>query len=360
MLRLILTLCVIALIQTYGSAQGYVPVFPELEGNELIQRVKEEYRPFVVQTYKDARELMYRELFNKNDSVTCVYSGHKVYLDPKTSDAVAYLYRNGDADGINCEHTFPQSLGASDGNARSDMHHLFPVRSAVNEARSNLPFSEIEDRSTERWYYQNTVSTRIPIFNIDSYSEYIKTSFEPQEAHKGNVARAMFYFATIYRDQADTAWFESQLEDLCKWHLLDPVDKDEWERNERIAQAQSDKLNPFILDCTLAKRCFCPEEPSCNPQTSTFDPEPELCGIHPDGLSGQSWKLECATVHPLLIQIINIQGRIVDEKSVDFPTQEKRITFEEALSPGWYAIRLVDKSSQQIIYARPFVVAYPR
>lgn len=359
MLRLILSFSIVVLWHIQVCGQGFIPVFPGFEGSDLLIKLKEEYRPFVVLTYKDAREVMYRELFNRNDSVECVYSGHKVYLDPKTSDPIAYLYRNGAADGINCEHTFPQSLGAADGNARSDMHHLFPARSAVNEARSNLPYAEIEDQTTERWYFQNTVITRIPAMNIDAYSEYVKTAFEPREEHKGNVARAMFYFATIYRDQADTVWFESQLEDLCKWHLQDPVDEAEWQRNNRIAEFQYGKHNPFILDCTLANRCFCPDEPSCNPPTSSFDHQAEQFGIHPVGGTGQIWNLHAPANYPITIQIINIQGVVTLETQRTTLQMEEKLIFQEQLQPGWYAIRLLDQNTGQTLYARPFIVASP-
>jgi len=356
MIRFII-LSLILLIHYESMGQGHIPVFPEMEGRSLLFAVQDEYTPFVVLTYREARELMYRDLFNRNDSVYCVYTGHTQYLDPKTTDPISYIYRNGEANGINCEHTFPQSLGAKDGNARSDMHHLFPTRVAVNEARSNLPYGEIEDRDTERWYMADRLETKIPSRGIDQYSEYIKGLFEPREDHKGNVARAMFYFATIYRDQADTSWFENQLKDLCKWHSLDPVDDAEWDRNQRIADHQSGKANPFILDCTLAYRCFCPDEPPCIPQTSIKDVTPRSCNILPTDGSGRNWELDCREHLEISVDVYNVHGAPVkrilfEEKNMD----SVRFSLDGDIVPGWYVIRISESKSGQFIHARPFVI----
>ena len=118
-------------------------------------------------------------------------------LNPNDPNPIGTLIRNGSSSGINTEHTFPQSKGARNGNARSDMHHLFPARAGVNEARSNYPFGEIKDSRTDRWYYKAITKRSIPTVGIDEYSESIRGLFEPREDHKGNVARAMFYFYTI-------------------------------------------------------------------------------------------------------------------------------------------------------------------
>ena len=77
--------------------------------------------------------------------------------------------------------------------------------------------------------------------------------------HKGDVARAYFYFYTMYQSQADNEapnFFELQRETMCNWHFQDPVDEKEWNRNIKIAPYQDDKKNPFILDCRLA-RLYC-------------------------------------------------------------------------------------------------------
>lgn len=359
MYRLLFALWLLIFTQTNLTAQGHLPVFPEDEGRVLLTKLAEEFRPRRVLSYKEAREFMYRELDNKNDSVACVYSGHKVFLDQKTGDAVAYLYRNGDKDGINCEHTFPQSFGAKDGFARSDMHHLFPTRIEVNTARSNSPYTEIDDEDTEVWYYQDRAETGIPDNAIDLYSEKTKSTFEPREDHKGNVARAMFYFATIYRNQADTVWFADQITDLCRWHDLDPVDRDEWERNERIAEIQDGKLNPFILDCTLAYRSYCMDESPCTPETYVkSNVRAHACQLMPQDNSGTHWILTCENqqLHPVG-ELVNTYGQVLyrsEGTQLNADTFEWRKSYPTAA--GWYVFRVVDRESGALIEARAIVV----
>ncbi len=254
----------------YGAfhAQGHVDVFPGVEGKELLQLLRKHYKPATVLDYRQARIKMYTEIYNENDTVYGVYTRYGLYLPPDVSDPIGWLIRGGSDYGINTEHTFPQSKGARYGNARSDMHHLFPAMARVNEARSNYPFGEIDDRRTRWWFYKDKLMYSIPKENIDAYSEGIEGMFEPREDHKGNVARAMFYFMTMYRSQADAAFFQRQRKTLCMWHYLDPVDSLEWTRNLMIAAYQDGKPNPFILDCSLAKRTYCEDvDMSCMTHT---------------------------------------------------------------------------------------------
>ena len=73
-------------------------------------------------------------------------------------------------------------------------------------------------------------------------------------------------------DAADPTFFAKQVETLCQWHLEDPVDSFEWERNYLIANYQEGKVNPYILDCSLPYRTYCPHLPhnSCFTGTNTL------------------------------------------------------------------------------------------
>ena len=71
----------------------------------------------------------------------------------------------------------------------------------------------------------------IPTTGIDNYSEEGAVDFEVREAQKGNTARAMLYFYTMYQAEADAAdanYFASQRTSLCAWQDADPVDSLEW------------------------------------------------------------------------------------------------------------------------------------
>lgn len=248
------------------TAQTFEPVFPNLSGDQLLDSVAAHYRPTVVLDYANARDTLYASVLSvDDDSLRCIYSGYALYLDP-AEDPTQYIYLNGSSLGMNTEHGYPQSKGAADGNARSDMHHLFPARIPVNEARGDAPFVEIPDAQTQKWFRGTQVLTSIPAQNKDAYSEARPgIQFEPRESVKGDLARAIFYFYTMYRAQANAAdpnFFETQRLTLCQWQKQDPADSVELVKTWRIAPYQEGKPNPFILDCTLAYRCWCPEVPT--------------------------------------------------------------------------------------------------
>lgn len=248
--RLMIILCA-ALIHTVSAQQL---IFPGLSGQQLLDSLVQAYKPATVLSYTAARNFMYTVLDNHQDSVACVYTGFKIYLDPNSASPIQAAL----AAGINNEHTWPQSLGAT-GNAQADLHHLFPVRADVNSDRGNLPFAEIPDPQTDRWYRLHYQQTAIPAQFIDEYSELdLNLRFEPREDHKGNAARAIFYFYTMYRAQADPTFFLVQKENLRSWNVFDPPDSAELSRTSLIAGKQEGKPNPFVLDTTLAGRAYFP------------------------------------------------------------------------------------------------------
>ena len=144
-----------------ASAQFYEPVFPSLQGQVLLDSVVARFKPQIVLDYSTARDTMYSKIYLEGDTVYCVYSRHGVYLPPNT-DPTTEIFLNGTADGINCEHTFPQSFGAENGNAKSDMHHLFPARIAVNDARANQPFGDVPDNQTQKMVFQKPINVDDP------------------------------------------------------------------------------------------------------------------------------------------------------------------------------------------------------
>ncbi len=270
------------------AGQVYQPVFSNLSGPQLLDSVRARYKPIVVLDYANSRDTLYsRVLAKDDDSLRCIYSAHTLYLDP-TQDPTQYVYLNGSSLGMNTEHAYPQAKGAETGNARSDMHHLYPARIPVNEARGNLPYADIPDAQTQQWFYKAQVFFSIPAQNRDLYSEANATAFEPREAVKGDLARAMFYFYTMYRAEADLAdpnFFNIQRPTLCQWHLLDPADSAELVKTLRIALYQENKANPFILDCTLARRLYCPElPPTCTSSAASPDEQSLALRLAPNPL----------------------------------------------------------------------------
>lgn len=161
-------------------------IAPTLTDSDLIEYLQENYTATSAKNYNSARDAMYSSIDNENGNIIGVYTGFTVTASSR-GDAFSK--------GINTEHTWPQSFYDKDEPMRGDVHHLFPTRIEANSARSNLPFDEIPDNSTDTWFYMKTQQNSIPSSNIDLYSELdAESRFEPREDHKGNTARAIFYF----------------------------------------------------------------------------------------------------------------------------------------------------------------------
>jgi len=224
-----------------------------LYDDDLINYLKNNYKTNSVLSYDSARDVLYGEIEapQNNGQVYGVYTNYSVTL-PSGVDPSSHLYNNG----IDCEHLWPQSMYEGSSPMKSDMHHLRPCKSNVNSSRGNKPYNEIQDNLTNTWYWLNTQSNNIPTSNIDEYSESGSNKFEPREDIKGDIARSMFYFYTMYTNEADDNFFNLQKEILYQWHNNDPVTNNEINRTWAIASYQNNIPNPFILDSTLVYRCY--------------------------------------------------------------------------------------------------------
>ena len=204
--------------------------------------------------YNNARDVMYSIIdLNYDNTLKGIYTNYTIIIDP-TQDPRPQT----NAQNMNCEHSWPQSMGASSEPQKSDLHHLYPCRGNVNSSRGNKPFAEIDDNNTDKWWRFDYYETSIPNQYIDEFSEVDNgnSKFEPREDVKGNIARSMFYFYTIYNNAADHNFFEQQIDYLFLWHKQDPVDDIELARTYSIANYQDNIVNPFIIDSTLIRRIW--------------------------------------------------------------------------------------------------------
>ena len=249
------------LFATNSNAQTDL-IAPTLTDTDLINYLETNYSVSNVLSYNSARDAMFEDIDGPNGVIFCVYTGHSKQFSDR-SDAQG----NQAAGDFNTEHTWPQSFYDSASPMRTDIHQLFPTRVDVNGARSNYDFDEISDSDTDRWYRNNSNQTSIPSSNIDEYSELdtdgSQNRFEPREDHKGNVARAIFYFWSIYQNNTDVttdgtdneAFFNRMKDVLLEWHDADPVDQAEVDRSLAIEVFQGNR-NPFVHDTTLVRRAF--------------------------------------------------------------------------------------------------------
>ncbi|WP_167856319.1 endonuclease [Hymenobacter metallicola] len=205
--------------------------------------------------YDQARGKMYNYIDVYDGKLTCVYSGYSV---PKTIDSAATS--TGNVGLINCEHTIPQSWFDEVSRMKSDIHHLFPTYTQWNSNRGNDMFADVPDAQTQIWMRGTVSQSTIPTANLPEWSEDGGSLFEPREDHKGNVARCAFYFYTMHQGQKFDAGKDvitglADLQTLYRWHLADPVDARERERNRRTAKSQGN-FNPFIAYPELVARAY--------------------------------------------------------------------------------------------------------
>lgn len=220
------------------SSQQLPP--PNQSGASLRAWIKSTYYDgeFTNLGYSQARRRMYNYIDNQDDTVFCVYGQ---YPDPVPFGGTTTF-----PDPINAEHTVPQSFFNGAEPMRADIHHLFPTHMNINSARGNLPFGEVPDNQTDRWMRLATQQSSIPGSDIDSYSEvWDNTRFEPREDHKGDCARAIFYFYTMYPTQGGNISGVGDVQQLYQWHILDPPSASEIQRNDGIEQYQGNR-NPYI------------------------------------------------------------------------------------------------------------------
>lgn len=194
-------------------------------------------------SYKTARQYLFGQLHLRKDK-NGEYSVEDVYCS-KTfgeSDGVGEM-KIPNHHKVNCEHTWPRSRF----NHRyqreyqlSDLHHLFPSDSRANSSRSNIEFGEGVKKGdgTQGCFYS---------YRVDSENEVSR--FQVQTEHRGNVARALFYFSVRYKLEID----DVEEAFLRKWHNEDPVDNEERSRNNQIESIQYNR-NPFIDEPELVER----------------------------------------------------------------------------------------------------------
>lgn len=176
---------------------------------------------FVTLGYNTARDYMYMFVDNKKvngqgasvNTLECVYTGTII-----TNFANRTEVQNM---GFNCEHTWPQSLGANNDPMQCDMHHLYPVTGTENSNRSNDQFG-------------NTSAPGI---------------YALRNVQKGATSRSVLYFATRYYQNTvvdfnflSTNNEETILRTWCKQYPPTTIDK---KRNDDIFTYQNNR-NPYV------------------------------------------------------------------------------------------------------------------
>ena len=206
--------------------------------------------------YNTARDRMYGFVENNSNKVTCIYGGNELSLSQCSGRP------NVTTSSYDTEHLIPQAFFAQATPYVDDIHHLYPTVNTWNNLRSSYKFAENTDAQTTAWVRGlSEQSATIPTTEIDSYSEFrnngSSSTFEPREKSKGNVARSIFYFFTVHPTAVSNgiASVVADPQTLYQWHVQDPVDATEQERNIRTARVQGN-YNPYIAHPELVARAW--------------------------------------------------------------------------------------------------------
>ncbi len=179
---------------------------------------------------------------NNDSNIIEIYTGWSVNA--------AQEYNNGN--GWEREHIWAKVHGGfeTDPPAGTDVHHLRPINRSVNSARNSRYFANC----TSPYLYNGTPT--------GSYTSTTQWAWKPRDEDKGDIARMIFYMAVRYEGENgepdleisdsiptnnnDPAPIMAKLSDLLQWHIEDPVDNWERNRNNIIYTYYQHNRNPFI------------------------------------------------------------------------------------------------------------------
>ncbi len=169
---------------------------------------------------------------------------------------------NAEGLGWNREHMMPQSSFNSAYPMYSDLFFVVPTDARINQLRSNYPYG----KAGATTYYNFTNGSK-QASNGTPNATYTGRVYEPIDEFKGDVARALLYFAVRYegklssfnyatnadptKDQnplngtEEKAYEDWYMAMLLNWHQQDPVSQREIDRNNAVYAIQKNR-NPFI------------------------------------------------------------------------------------------------------------------
>lgn len=235
----------LSLLSSFAHALSNLPYYPaELDAKisqHLIKDIvlKEELYKLVAHNhvavgYGPAKSILFGQLHLKQNNGT--YFVEDVYCKKIITRGIGPKMVP-DSTVANVEHTWPQShFTHSFPNEvqKSDLHHLFPTDSRANSTRGNFDFADVTANMNLGADCPASKSGPSVIAGGNNY-------FEPPTDHKGNVARAIFYFSIRYKISIPA----NEEQYLRRWNEIDPVDQAEMDRNNQIEKIQGNR-NPFI------------------------------------------------------------------------------------------------------------------
>lgn len=226
-------------IHYYESVEGK-------KGNELKKALYELIRGHTIIKYDGTSGNNWKTIYRSLDS------------DPDNEEQMLLIYTGmmPKETQFDREHIWPKSNGFTDYKNLEpgiDLFNLHPALPGVNSYRNDSQYDDLPDTNVNPYYHFH----------------YSKMVFEPEDSTKGDIARTLFYMAVRYEgyEKVDgtlkllpdlelypetnhpadgNTYYMGNVETLLEWNRLDPVDKTEIARNEKIYQNYQYNRNPFI------------------------------------------------------------------------------------------------------------------
>lgn len=188
---------------------------PDLRDDALKEALRADW-DHKAMSYRMARRLIFTEIDGDGTLVEGRYTGESRHYFGMPPGSVAQV-----------EHTWPRSRLPK--KASGDLHHLFPVIPQANRIRRDIRFGTVVQ---PRWKRGGSKMGK---------TKDGRWAFEVRQDHRGDVARAMFYVATMYELEIP----DREEWTLRKWHADDPVSKAEKRRNWVVSRHQRSR-NPYV------------------------------------------------------------------------------------------------------------------
>ena len=263
-----------------------------------------------------------------------------LYVDYDINGPTKFL--NGSNANFDKEHVWSQSHGfkaesGATGPAGTDLHHLIAGEKTVNQQyHSNSSYGMVETATKEATstttgalsgLYINGNKVGTPVHNSSSDEE--KIVFEPNDADKGRIARALLYMVACYNNYSGSetiTHFDPNLKlvdyiiaggtsvessennpaeygilsDLLAWNKQYAPDEFEIHRNNLIYNNYQFNRNPFIDFPEWADYIWGTEESSYVP-TGYATPDSDYCTTHQGG--GSEPTVNSVTVSPSALNL---------------------------------------------------------
>lgn len=275
-----------------------------------------------------------------NNNILLVYTNRSQDKGYRDGSGNYSQYENGNgtqSNSWNREHIWPKSHGFpnQDDIAYRDVHNLKPCDRSVNASRGVKDFDNGGNNHEEA---------------LSCLTDF--DSWEPADFVKGDVARILFYMVVRYdpgyNNYNETFDLElvdyttpdnfdpilGKLSTLLEWHVLDPVDDFEVNRNEVIYSYQQNR-NPFVDHPELVDYIWGENNnQNWSGNLNTYNPELEMNNIYPNPTNGIIYLPEIFVNNNY--EVLDLNGKILTTGKIN---QTRILNFD--LEKGVYFLKII-------------------